>query len=82
MKSAIEKDQLRAYYQPIIDLRTNMILAAEALIRWEHPQWGLVYPTDFIELAEETDCIIDISNWMLREVLKNQRNGKIQIYLA
>ena len=71
MKSAIEKDQLRAYYQPIIDLRTNMILAAEALIRWEHPQWGLVYPTDFIELAEETDCIIDISNWILREVLKN-----------
>jgi len=58
------------YYQPIIDLRTNVILAAEALIRWEHPDWGLVYPSDFIRLAEETDRIIDVSNWLLREVFK------------
>ena len=70
INNAIENDQLRVYYQPIIDLRTNVILAAEALIRWEHPDWGLVYPSDFIRLAEETDRIIDVSNWLLREVFK------------
>lgn len=76
LRHVIEKEQLRLHYQPIVHLRTNKILAAEALLRWEHPKWGLIYPNDFIALSEETGCIIDMSKWVLREVFKNYRHWK------
>ncbi|MBR0597416.1 EAL and GGDEF domain-containing protein [Sinanaerobacter chloroacetimidivorans] len=71
---AIEKNQFRVYYQPQIKLKSNDILAAEALIRWEHPDWGLVSPNEFIPLAEETGFIINLGNWMLRQVCKNYKD--------
>lgn len=70
---AIDNNQLRVYYQPIVDLKTNKILAAEALIRWEHPDWGLVKPSEFIPIAEETGLVIDIGKWVLREVCSNYK---------
>jgi len=73
LRKAIEKDQLRLYYQPIVKLKTNEILAVEALIRWNHPNWGLVSPNEFIFLAEETGFIINIGNWLLREVCRNYK---------
>lgn len=48
----------------MIKLKSNEILAAEALIRWEHPEWGLISPMEFISLAEETGIIVDIGNWI------------------
>lgn len=70
---AIERGQLRVYYQPMVNLKTNKLVAAEALIRWEHPDWGMVSPDDFISLAEETGLIIDIGKWILKEVCINYK---------
>jgi diguanylate cyclase (GGDEF)-like protein len=73
LRKAIKEDQLKAYYQPQVNLKTNEILAAEALIRWEHPTWGLVPPSEFISLAEETGFIIDIGKWLLRDVCQTYK---------
>ena len=70
---AIERNQFQVYYQAQVNLRSNDILAAEALIRWEHPEWGMVTPNEFISLAEETGYIVNIGNWMLREVCSNYK---------
>lgn len=70
---ALEKGQLKVYYQPIVNIKTSEILAVEVLLRWEHPDWGIISSDDFIYLAEESGFIIDIGNWLLREVCKNYR---------
>ena len=76
LHDAIEKNQLRVYYQPIVNLNDGQILSAEALIRWEHPDWGMVSPDEFIYLAEESGAIIDIGRWLLRKVCKDYKNWK------
>lgn len=68
LPKAIREGQFKVYYQPMVNLKTNEILGAEALIRWDHPMWGLVSPIDFISIAEKTGFIIDMADWMLREV--------------
>lgn len=73
LHSAIKKEQLKVYYQPIVNIKTNDILGAEALLRWEHPEWGLVSPNEFIPIAEETGLIIDIGKWVLREVCNDYK---------
>lgn len=68
LRRAIENDQLKLYYQPVVNLGTNEIIAAEVLLRWEHPEWGILSPVEFIPIAEETGCIIKIGKWLVREV--------------
>lgn len=70
---AIERNQFQIFYQAQVKLETSDILAAEALVRWEHPEWGMVSPNEFISLAEETGFIINLGNWMLHEVCKNYK---------
>jgi diguanylate cyclase (GGDEF)-like protein len=67
LRCAIECNQLRAYYQPKLNLRTRQILGFEALIRWHHPARGMIYPGEFIGLAEDTGLIVPIGEWILRE---------------
>jgi diguanylate cyclase (GGDEF)-like protein/PAS domain S-box-containing protein len=67
LRSVITRGQLALFYQPIVDLATGNIVGAEALVRWRHPQRGLVPPGQFIPLAEETGLILDIGRWVLRE---------------
>ncbi|MBJ7330105.1 MAG: EAL domain-containing protein [Solirubrobacteraceae bacterium] len=64
---ALERDQMRVVYQPIVDLKTGAVAGAEALLRWDHPEWGTVSPMEFIPVAEETGQIIPIGMWVLRE---------------
>jgi diguanylate cyclase (GGDEF)-like protein len=65
LKEAIEKGELEVYYQPIVDLKTKKISCCEALLRWHHPELGMVSPAVFIPLAESTGLISPISHWVL-----------------
>lgn len=77
LHNALEEGQLKVFYQPIVNIKTNKILGAEALIRWEHPEWGLVESEEFVSLAEDTGKIIDIGKWVLRQVCVDYRKWLI-----
>ena len=70
LQRAVDDDQLKLLYQPIIDLRTGRLAGVEGLLRWHHPQHGLVMPDRFIELAEESGAILPIGHWVLREACR------------
>ncbi len=70
---AIEENQFSLLYQPIVDANSGHVQGAESLIRWSHPQQGLISPADFIPLAEETGLIVPLTAWILEEVIKAHR---------
>lgn len=67
LHGVLDKKELTLVYQPIIDLVSHRLIAFEALVRWNHPTRGMVYPSEFIPLAEETGLIVKIGEWILRE---------------
>lgn len=71
MRKAIENKEFELYFQPIVDPHSGVIDSAEALIRWNHNEWGLVSPGEFIPLAEENHFIIPITDWTIEEVCRN-----------
>jgi diguanylate cyclase (GGDEF)-like protein len=68
LRHGLERGEFRVYYQPKIDMTTGAITGVEALLRWQHPEKGLLLPEKFIHLAEETGLIVPIGLWTLREV--------------
>jgi EAL domain-containing protein (putative c-di-GMP-specific phosphodiesterase class I) len=78
LRRALEKNEFVLYYQPEVDLTTRRVIGLEALIRWRHPERGLIPPMDFIPFAEETGMILPIGDWGLSEVCNQMRQWRFE----
>ena len=85
LRHALDNNELYVLYQPIINLNTNKIYKAEALLRWQHPKRGLISPIEFIPLAEETGLINEIGDWVFKQaamqakILRKKTSTNVQI---
>lgn len=78
LQRAVERQELRIQYQPILLIETGKITGFEALVRWQHPDRGLIFPNDFISIAEESGVIIPLGYWVLREACCQMRAWQLQ----
>ncbi|MFS0689344.1 EAL domain-containing protein [Sporosarcina sp. 179-K 8C2 HS] len=73
LRKAIERDEFELVYQPRVNIATGKVESAEALLRWNHPSWGTVSPSEFIPLAEQTGQIVEIGDWVLRTACQQMK---------
>ncbi len=74
LKEAFENDEFLIYYQPVIDIQKNEVVSVEALLRWQHPEKGMIYPDDFIHIAEDCGLIVALGEWVINSVCKQLRS--------
>jgi diguanylate cyclase (GGDEF)-like protein/PAS domain S-box-containing protein len=86
LRRALDQQELRVYYQPVHDLKTSRLIGVEALVRWEHPQRGLVSPAEFIPIAERTGLIAEIDAWVMQQACQQmcqwQQAGVVLSFVA
>jgi diguanylate cyclase (GGDEF)-like protein len=78
LRQALTKEELEIYYQPQFDLVSGRMVGAEALLRWNHPERGLLLPMEFLPLAEETGLIFAISDWILQTVCRQNKGWQVR----
>ncbi len=78
LRQAFERDEFRVYYQPIVSLESGKISGFEALLRWQHPEHGLISPTVYLSIAQETGMLIPIGQWVLREACRQVQAWQAQ----
>jgi len=76
--SAIQNNQFILHYQPIINIKNRQVRGVEALIRWQHPEHGIIYPHDFIELAEQSGLIKPLTHWVLESAIQQAAQWQIE----
>ena len=76
LRRAVERGELRLFYQPKVSLGTGQIVGMEALVRWQHPQRGLILPSEFMPVAEETGLVNGIGEWVLQEAAVHAREWR------
>ena len=79
LEAAIEARQFVLHYQPIIDVATGRLTMTEALVRWQHPERGLLAPAEFIDVAEATGMIVPLGRWVLNEALAATRRWQVEL---
>ena len=86
LRHALERNQLKLHYQPQISIKDGRVIGAEALLRWQHPEFGMVSPAEFIPVAEETRLILPIGEWVLRQATEQavrwMKEGQAPLVMA
>ena len=82
LRQALADEQFELYYQPLIDLRRNAVAGFEALVRWQHPERGMISPADFVPLAEEIGLIVPLGEWVLRRACREAAAWPGQVKVA
>lgn len=80
LRKAVENNELVLHYQPKVDVKSERISGVEALLRWQHPEFGMVSPGKFIPIAEETGLIIPVSDWVIKEACRQARQWQDEGY--
>ncbi|AUB37059.1 DNA-binding response regulator, OmpR family, containings REC and winged-helix [Nostoc flagelliforme CCNUN1] len=78
LRRAIERHEFQLYYQPIVSLTNGRLIGFEALLRWQHPERGLISPTDFIPLVEESGMIVEVGYWALHEACRQMQSWQVR----